>query len=65
VEVDPEAGALPGNARAGELGRVLRYWGSATRDVPLEPGATQALMDSDHTEVGSWRVVEGCPVRTR
>ena len=58
LEVDLEAGALAGDGRAGELGRILRYRGGAMRDVPLEPGATQALMDSDYTEVGSWRVVE-------
>ena len=56
LEVDLEAGALAGDARGAELGRILRYWGGAMREVPLEPGSTQALYDSGYTEVGSWHV---------
>jgi hypothetical protein len=54
LEVD--LAALPAETRGAELGRILRYWGVAMKDVPLEPGATQPLMDSGYTEVGSWRV---------
>ena len=58
LEVDLEAGALAGEARASELGRILRYWGGAVKQVELTSGSTQALYDSDYAEVGSWRVVE-------
>jgi hypothetical protein len=72
LEVDLEAGALAGDARAAELGRILRYRGGAMNQVQLAPGNTQALHDralydralydralygSDDTEVGAWRVV--------
>jgi hypothetical protein len=58
LEVDLEAGALAGDDRASELGRILRYWGGAMKQVPLAPGSTQALYDSHYTEVGAWRVTE-------
>jgi hypothetical protein len=58
LEVDLEAGVLAGDARAAELGRILRYWGGAMKQVELAPGSTQALYDSGYTEVGAWRVVE-------
>ena len=29
LEVDLDAGALTGEARAAELGRILRYWGGS------------------------------------
>jgi hypothetical protein len=58
LEVDLEAGALAGDAREAELGRILRYWGGAMKQVELALGSTQALYDSDYTEVGSWRVIE-------
>ena len=57
LEVDLEAGVLAGDARAAELGRILRYWGGVMKQVQLSPGSTQALYDSDYTEVGAWRVV--------
>jgi hypothetical protein len=56
LEVD--LGALPADTRAAELGRILRYWGGAMKEVPLDPGSSQALYDSDYTEVGAWRVTE-------
>ena len=58
LEVDLEAGALAGEARAAELGRILRYWGGAMKQVSLAPGERQDLSDSDYTVVGSWRVEE-------
>jgi hypothetical protein len=56
LEVDLEAGALAGEARGAELGRILRYWGGSVKDVPLEPGARQELYDSGYAPVGEWRV---------
>jgi hypothetical protein len=56
LEVDLDAGALAGEHRAEELGRILRYWGGAMKQVPLEPGSRQDLMDSDYAPVGTWRI---------
>jgi hypothetical protein len=56
LEVDLDAGALAGEHRAEELGRILRYWGGAMKQVPLETGSRQDLMDSDYTAGGTWRI---------
>lgn len=48
-----------GDAAAAELGRILRYWGGAMKQVELAPGAEQAIYDSAYTEVGSWRISDG------
>ncbi|SNX97401.1 hypothetical protein SAMN06893097_10741 [Geodermatophilus sabuli] len=56
LEVDLDAGALAGERRGDELGRILRYWGGSMKQVELAPGARQDLYDSDYTAVGSWRV---------
>jgi hypothetical protein len=56
LEVDLDAGALAGEDRAAELGRILRYWGGSMTQVPLEPGARQDLRDSTYAPVGEWRV---------
>jgi hypothetical protein len=58
LEVDLDAGALSGEARGAELGRILRYWGGAMKEVPLTPGARQDLYDSGYTPVGVWWVEE-------
>ncbi len=41
-----------------ELGRILRYWGGAMKDVELTEGATQALYDSAYQPVGRWIVTD-------
>jgi hypothetical protein len=56
LEVDLDAGALAGEHRAEELGRILRYWGGAMKQVSLVSGARQDVRDSDYTPVGSWRI---------
>ena len=56
LEVDLDAGALAGEDRAAELGRILRYWGGSIKQVALEPGARQELRDSAYAPVGEWRV---------
>ena len=58
LEVDLDAGALAGEDRAAELGRILRYWGGSMKQVPLDAGARQDLYDSDYALVGSWRVLD-------
>ena len=42
---------------AGELGRILRYWGGNLRHCTLEPGNGAAIHDSEYREVGQWRIV--------
>jgi hypothetical protein len=54
LEVDLDVGALAGDDRGGELGRILRYWGGATKDLPLQAGDRQDLYDSEYTKVGEW-----------
>ena len=56
LEVDLDAGAMAGENRAAEMGRILRYWGGAMKQVAMEPGARQDLSDSDYAVVGEWRV---------
>ncbi|MCW2706062.1 MAG: hypothetical protein JWQ37_4057 [Blastococcus sp.] len=56
LEVDLEAGALAGEHRAAELGRILRYWGGSMKQLPLAVGERQDLYDSDYAPVGSWRI---------
>ena len=58
LEVDLDVGALAGEDRAAELGRILRYWGGSMKQVELAAGARQGLYDSGYTRVGEWRVVE-------
>jgi len=42
---------------AGELGRILRYWGGNLRHYPLKAGDEAAIYDSAYREVGQWRIV--------
>ena len=56
LEVDLAAGALAGEQRGEELGRILRYWGGSMTQVELAPGARQDVYDSGYAPVGEWRV---------
>ena len=56
LEVDLDVGALAGENRGAELGRILRYWGGYMKQLELVPGAHQDLSDSDYVVVGSWRI---------
>ncbi len=59
LNVDLDAGQLAGDRRAEELGRILRHWAGAMKQMPpLAPGDRQDLSDSDYTIVGAWRVEE-------
>jgi hypothetical protein len=57
LEVDVDAGR-PAQETAGELGRILRYWGGNLNHYALKPGDGSAVYDSQHQEVGRWRIVE-------
>ncbi|MEU9355369.1 hypothetical protein AB0D65_31285 [Streptomyces griseoloalbus] len=41
---------------AGELGRILRYWGGNLRHYALVPGDGSVIYDSEYREVGRWSV---------
>ncbi|WP_314219679.1 hypothetical protein [Streptomyces zaehneri] len=56
LEVTLDEGA-PAQDPAGELGRILRYWGGNLKHCALEAGDGSAVYDSAHQEVGQWRVV--------
>ncbi|MEU2745984.1 hypothetical protein ABZ613_06765 [Streptomyces collinus] len=43
---------------AGELGRILRYWGGNLRHYALSPGDGAAIYDSEYREVGRWHVAD-------
>jgi hypothetical protein len=46
---------LTGDAAA-ELGRILRYWAGATKNLDLTTAQEQAIYDSAYSEVGAWRI---------
>ncbi|AZS83801.1 hypothetical protein ACIQKE_02855 [Streptomyces griseoviridis] len=54
VTLDDDASA---EDRAGELGRVLRYWGGNVHHYALRDGDREAVYDSGYREVGQWRVI--------
>jgi hypothetical protein len=56
LEVD--LGVLTGDAND-EVARILRYWAGAMKQVELEPGFEQTLMDSAYAPVGTLRVLPG------
>ncbi|NUP19588.1 MAG: hypothetical protein HOZ81_26600 [Streptomyces sp.] len=41
---------------AGELGRILRYWGGNLGHCELRPGDGSVIYDSEYREVGRWSV---------
>ncbi|MFH8656060.1 hypothetical protein [Streptomyces afghaniensis] len=43
---------------AGELGRILRYWGGNLRHYALRPGDGAVIYDSEYREVGRWSVAD-------
>lgn len=59
LEIDLDAGAMAGDDRVAELGRILRYWGGSLKYVELTPGARQDCSDSNYDVVGEWRVTDG------
>jgi Spy/CpxP family protein refolding chaperone len=41
---------------AKELGRILRYWAGAAKQLDLTTQQEQAIYDSTYAEVGAWRI---------
>ncbi len=39
-----------------ELGRILRYWAGNLKHYTLAAGASETVMDSAYSPVGSWRI---------
>jgi len=58
LEVDMSEGAVAADAEK-ELARILRYWAGNVRHYALTAGDESAVHDSDHRDVGRWRIVEG------
>ena len=55
LEVDMGETAFDGKA-AGELGRILRYWGGNLHHYELKPGDSSVIYDSAYHEVGRWSI---------
>ncbi|CAM5321468.1 hypothetical protein STAFG_2803 [Streptomyces afghaniensis 772] len=55
LEVSMDDAALAEDP-AGELGRILRYWGGNLRHYALRPGDGSVIYDSEYREVGHWSV---------
>ena len=47
---------MPEGDQVAEVGRVLRYWAGALKDVELSDGAGVNVYDSSYTKVGRWQV---------
>ncbi|MFC8424054.1 hypothetical protein ACFUN7_24775 [Streptomyces sp. NPDC057236] len=56
VALDDDA---PAQDPAGELERILRYWGGNLRHYAMKPGDEAVIYDSEYREVGRWRVEDG------
>ncbi|WP_426243468.1 hypothetical protein [Nocardioides sp. LHG3406-4] len=54
--LDVTVDAADPEAAAAELGRVLRYWGGAMRQIDVTAPAEQEVYDSGYTPIGSWRL---------
>ena len=55
VTIDIDLEALP-DPKGAELGRILRYWGGAAKDLDLTGPQEYPLMDSAYQQVGTMRV---------
>ncbi len=55
LEVTMDEGALAEDP-AGELQRILRYWGGNLKHYELRPGDGSVIYDSAYQEVGRWSV---------
>lgn len=53
LEIDLEAVPEP---RGDEVGRILRYWGGAAKQLDLATPAELPLMDSGYQQVGTLRI---------
>lgn len=57
LEVDLTGTTAEGEA-ARELGRILRYWAGAFKQMDPAPGQGSAIYDSAYREVGRWVITE-------
>lgn len=55
LTIDIDLEALP-DPKGVELGRILRYWGGAAKDLDLTAPLEYPLMDSGYQQVGTMRV---------
>ncbi len=55
LEVTMDDGALAEDP-AGELQRILRYWGGNLKHYDMRPGDGSAIHDSAYREVGRWSI---------
>jgi hypothetical protein len=53
--IDIDIDALSGDVAA-EVGRILRYWAGALKQMELREGLEHDLMDSEYRPVGKLRV---------
>jgi hypothetical protein len=55
LTIDIDIDRLP-NPKAAELGRILRYWGGAAKQLDLSAPLEQPLMDSSYQQVGVLKI---------
>ncbi|MEW1994146.1 hypothetical protein ACFWFH_10790 [Streptomyces coelicoflavus] len=55
LEVTMDEGALTEDP-AGEVARILRYWGGNLKHYDMRPGDGSEIYDSAYREVGRWTV---------
>ncbi|EHN77753.1 hypothetical protein ACIP29_00905 [Streptomyces coelicoflavus] len=55
LEVTMDEGVLTEDP-AGELQRILRYWGGNLKHYDMRPGDGSKIYDSAYREVGRWTV---------
>jgi hypothetical protein len=55
LTIDIDVDALSGEPAA-EIGRILRYWAGAMKQLDLTPGLSHDLMDSEYKAVGTLAV---------
>jgi hypothetical protein len=55
LTIDIDVEALSGDPAA-EIGRILRYWAGAMKQIELSPGLEHELMDSEYRPVGKLAV---------
>ncbi|MET9254799.1 hypothetical protein ACGFZL_18215 [Streptomyces sp. NPDC048182] len=55
LEITMDEGAVAEDP-AGELQRILRYWGGNLHHYELEPGAGSVVYDSRYAEAGRWSI---------
>ena len=60
--IDIDIDALTGETEA-EIGRILRYWAGALKQMELRPGLEHELRDSQYKPVGTLTIHGGDTAR--